>query len=85
VDKQRQWTFEAFEQAHALKAQPDTPQGRREALLMCLLIDHGLRVGEVAALHVGDFDLAKSEMVFYRAKVDKIQRHKLSAVSFSAA
>jgi len=38
------------EQARALKTQPDTPQGRRDALLMGLLLDHGLRCGEVAAL-----------------------------------
>ena len=41
-------------QAAALKMQPDTPQGRRDALLLCLLLDHGLRVGEVATLRVGD-------------------------------
>ena len=34
------------EQAARLKAQPDTPQGRRDALLLCLLLDHGLRVGK---------------------------------------
>ena len=28
------------------KAQPDTPQGRRDALLMCLLLDHGLSMGQ---------------------------------------
>jgi site-specific recombinase XerD len=38
------------DQVAALKTQPDTPQGRRDALLMCLLLDHGLRVGEVAIL-----------------------------------
>jgi integrase len=40
------------EQAKALKVQPDTHQGRRDAFLMCLLLDHGLRCGEVAALTV---------------------------------
>jgi integrase len=44
------------EQAASLKTQPDTPQGRRDALLMCLLLDHGLRCGEVASLQVSDFD-----------------------------
>ena len=37
-------------QARKLKKQPDTPQGRRDTLMMCLLLDHGLRVGEVARL-----------------------------------
>ncbi len=43
------------DQVQALKAQPDTPQGRRDALLMALLLDHGLRVGEVALLTVDAF------------------------------
>jgi integrase len=45
------------EQVKVLKAQPDTPQGRRDALLMALLLDHGLRVGEVAILTVDSVDL----------------------------
>ncbi|HML20943.1 MAG TPA: tyrosine-type recombinase/integrase [Aggregatilinea sp.] len=72
------------EQAQRLKAQPDTPQGRRDRLLMCLLIDHGLRVGEVAALEVTSFDLQAGEMRFYRAKVDQTQTHKLSADTLRA-
>ena len=59
--------------------QPDTPQGRRDALLMCLLLDHGLRVGEVARLQISDFDVKAGEMRFQRPKVDKVQTHKLSA------
>jgi integrase len=66
-------------QARKLKKQPDTPQGRRDALILCLLLDHGLRVGEVARLQVSDFDLKAGEMRFYRPKVDKTQTHKLSA------
>jgi integrase len=65
-------------QARKLKKQPDTPQGRRDALMMCLLLDHGLRVGEVTRLQVSDFDLKAGEMRFYRPKVDKTQTHKLS-------
>ena len=73
------------EQAARLKAQPDTPQGRRDALLLCLLLDHGLRVGEVAGLEVRDFDLAAGELRFYRPKVDKIQTHRLTADTLAAA
>jgi integrase len=36
--------------AQALKQQPETGQGRRDALIRCLLLDHGLRVEEVAIL-----------------------------------
>ncbi len=66
------------EQAAALKQQPDTPQGRRDALMMCLLLDHGLRVGEVAALSVADFDLRSGTLRFFRPKVNKEQVHQLT-------
>ena len=65
------------EEAQKLKAQPDTPQGRRNAMLMGLLLNLGLRVGEVVGLKVGDVDLKKGTLTFYRAKVDKIQTHEL--------
>ena len=71
--------------ARKLKAQPDTPQGRRDALLMCLLLDHGLRVGEAAALTVDDFKLDRGELEFYRSKVDKEQTHKLTGDTIRAA
>ena len=67
-----------------LKAQPGSPQGRRDALLMALLLDHGLRAGEVAALQVNNFDLKAGTMVFDRPKVGKVQTHKLSADTLRA-
>ncbi len=72
-------------QASALKAQPNTPQGRRDRLIMALLLDHGLRVGELAALTVGAFDLKAGELRFYREKVDKVQTHRLSPDALEAA
>lgn len=72
--------------ARALKEQPgDTPQGRRDELLICLLLDHGLRVGELAALSVGSVDLAAGTLTFYREKVDLTQTHLLSAATLRAA
>src|SRR5690554_1095532 len=71
-------------QTKKLKTQPDTPQGRRDALLMCLLLDHGLRVGELAKLQVADIDLKAGEVRFLRPKVDKVQTHKLSADTLRA-
>ena len=65
-------------QAKMLKAQPATPVGRRDALLMCLLLDHGLRCGEVALLEIDDFDLQAGTLRFYRPKVDKEQTHRLT-------
>lgn len=69
-------------QARQLKTgQPDTPQGRRDAVLMCLLLDHGLRCGEVALLEVGHVDLKAGELKFYRPKVDKVRTHRLTTDS----
>lgn len=70
------------EQATLLKSQPDTPQGRRDALLMCLLLDHGLRCGEIAGLKAEH--LSGSMLVFYREKVDKIQTHYLTSDTLRA-
>ncbi len=66
------------EQAVTLKSQPNTPQGRRDALLMSLLLDHGLRVGEVAGLLVENLDLEAGLLRFFRPKVGKQQTHRLS-------
>lgn len=82
--KKAQHVSLSVEQAQQLKRQPDTPQGRRDALLMCLLLDHGLRVGEVAILKVSDFDLKAGELRFYRPKVGKEQTHKLTADTLRA-
>lgn len=83
--KKAEHTSLSDEQAKALKTHPDTPQGRRDAVLMCLLLDHGLRAGEVAALTVNNVDLRKGMLTgFYRPKVDKTQNHKLSADTLRA-
>jgi integrase len=66
------------DQAAALKRQADTPQGRRDAVLVALLIDHGLRAGELAGLTVADVDLGAGELRFYRPKVDRDQVHRLT-------
>lgn len=68
------------DQVRRLKAQSaDTAQGRRDAVLMCLLLDQGLRCGEVALLQVGDFDLKGGVFTFDRPKVNKSQTHIMSA------
>jgi integrase len=71
-------------QAQALKVQPDSPQGRRDRLLMCLLLDHGLRVGEVVQLTVEDVDLARGTFAFYRPKVNKRQVHRMTPDTYIA-
>jgi integrase len=57
----------------------------RDALLMCLLLDHGLRVGEVAGLHRSSIDLQGATLTFYRHKVDKTQIHKLTTDTLQAS
>lgn len=72
--------------ARRLKAeQPHTPQGRRDALLMCLLLDHGLRVGEIAQLSTNSIDVQAGMLTFYREKVDIIQKHRLTPDTLLAA
>jgi integrase len=65
-------------QATWLRDQPDTPQGRRDRLMMCLFLDHGLRVGEMAALLGSSIRFEERLLVFYRPKVSKVQKHWLS-------
>lgn len=72
------------EEAAQLKQQPDTPQGRRDAFMICLLLDHGLRVGEVAALSVTDFNLREEQLRFFRPKVNKEQIHHLTKDTLNA-
>jgi integrase len=73
------------DQAARLKARRPTAQGRRDTLMMCLFLDHGLRVGELAGLKVTDLDLAARQLHFYRPKVDKLQTHKLTPDTLRAA
>jgi len=73
------------EQAALLKKQPDTQQGRRDALLICLLLDHGLRCGEIAELPVAAINLDTGILTFYRKKVDKTQNHEMTRDTWIAA
>ena len=66
------------EQARRLKSQhPTTPQGIRDRLLICLLLDLGIRASEVAGLKVED--LAEPGFVrVYRQKTNTTDRMELS-------
>ena len=83
--KKSEPTIFTDEAAERMKHQADTPKGRRNSLLMCLLIDHGLRVGEVAILTHKSFDLKTRTMTFYREKIDITQKHKLTDDAYRAA
>ncbi|MFT3892991.1 MAG: site-specific integrase [Anaerolineales bacterium] len=54
-------------------------------MIMCLLIDHGLRVGEIAILTRKAFDMKAGTFTFYRPKVNKTQTHELTADTRKAA
>ncbi|GCF07949.1 tyrosine-type recombinase/integrase [Dictyobacter arantiisoli] len=73
------------DQASQLKKQPDSAQGRRDALLLCLLLDHGLRCGEIAGLTKDAINLSEGTLIFYREKVDKVQIHQLTRDTLLAA
>jgi integrase len=72
------------EQVALLLAQPDTPVGRRDGLLVAMLLVHGLRSSELAALRVSDIDLASGEFEFRRVKTATVGHHKLTSTSAAA-
>jgi len=51
------------------KPRNQSPQAWRDALLMCLLLDHGLRASELALLKAGDINLERGVLRFFRPKV----------------
>lgn len=58
---------------------------KRDALLMCLLLDHGLRVGEVVILKRNQINLRSRLLTFYRPKVDEPQTDRLTTDTLAAA
>lgn len=71
-------------QVQMLKTHEETPQGRRDALLMCLLLDHGLRSSEVALVETKNVRLVEREFDFYRPKVDLTDTHRLTDDTLAA-
>lgn len=71
---------------YALK-HPDTGfLAARDTLLMCLLLDHGLRVGEVAILKKSHISITNRLLTFDRPKVSKDdQLHLLTDDTYAAA
>jgi integrase len=84
-EKKAEHTRLSVADARALKRDhDDTPQGRRDAVLMSLLLDLGLRCGEVALLTVDTVNFSEKTITFYRPKVDKTQTHNLTPDLFKA-
>lgn len=50
----------------------------KDAAMMCLLLDLGLRCGELAILTVKNVNLTSATITFYREKVDLHQTHQLT-------
>ena len=73
------------EQAAQLMTQDNTPRGKRDTFILCLMIEHGLRVGEVEGLQVSSIDIRNRHMTFYREKVSKVQTHRLTDRTLEAA
>ncbi len=83
-DKKAEHTALSVTQARALITQPDTPQGRRDRVLMCLLLYHGLRCEEVQLLQVSSLDLDKGEFFFEQPKVGGELRHRMHLETYLA-
>jgi integrase len=66
--KARQGLLNVAEAAALIQLRNDSPQAWRDALLMCLLLEHGLCASEVASLTVANIDLAQGELRFCRPK-----------------
>lgn len=82
--------FLSDDQVIQLKGQA-AEQGQRNLLLICLLVDHGLRCGEagrsgeVEQMKVSSINISAGTITFYREKVDKTQTHRLSNDTLEAA
>ncbi|RPJ25104.1 MAG: hypothetical protein EHM33_15675 [Chloroflexi bacterium] len=77
--------FLTKEQRDMITASDGTPQGKRDALIMCLMLEHGLRVGEVAVLQTVDFDLSAGTITFERPKTKTRQKDRLTEKTLQAA
>jgi integrase len=70
---------------HKLKKPETGFLAKRDALLMCLLLDHGLRVGEIAILKRNQIALRSRLLTFYRPKVDEPQTDRLTNDTLASA
>ena len=62
----------------------NTPQGCRDRLLLCLLLDHALRASEAAGVTVGNVDMEAGTIRFYRVKTDVWQTDTLTPDTYKA-
>ena len=72
-------------QIAAIKNQPNTYTGRHDKLLVCLVLDHGLRVDELALLKRSDFSLEGGTVTFDRPRKGQRETHNLTDETLEAA
>lgn len=77
--------FLSKEQRDTLTAGDGTPQADRDRLIVLLMLDHGLRVGEVARLQAADFNLSAGTLTFERPKTHTTDTHRLTDATLRAA
>lgn len=75
--KKAQWTAMTADQRGALRTKPDTPQGRRDAVIVEVLLGLGVRVSELQSLTIGDIDLSSQTMRITRHKTNTVQTLRL--------
>lgn len=85
-DKKSQATEIKPKQALAMMQLPDPSMlaDIRDTMITTVLLEHGLRIGELVRVRIGDIDMDRRLMRFWRPKVDKIQMHRLTDYSFEA-
>jgi integrase len=95
IDSRRETTRRGYKKAEPVEIPPEKLYGlkhpqtgdlaKRDALLMCLLLDHGLRVGEIAVLKRNQIAAPQRLLTFYRPKVDLPQTDRLTDDTLAAA
>ena len=68
-NKKAQWVEISPAHAQLLKRAPAGPLADRDRLLLCLLLDHALRIGEAAILKTSSINLRKGKITYFRPKV----------------
>lgn len=82
--KKANWTQINESQRAALYNLPDSPLGRRDKVIVTLLCELGLRVGELVRLTVEGVSIEKGRLTVYRPKTDLWQTHALTTTALTA-
>jgi integrase len=83
--KKAQWVSISPAHAELLKRAPTGPLSERDRLLLCLLLDHALRIGEAAILKVADINLAAGTLHVSRPKTGIEDTNELTPDTLAAA